>query len=467
MSLSDPLTIKLVIVGDSGCGKTSLRGQYIAGRFSTGYRATIGADFITKSLPNPLDPENRTGVVLQIWDTAGQERFSSLSSAFFRGADAVILMYDVSSPKSLQSLQRWWNEFRERAPVREGEEEDFCCVVVGNKVDIGTVTPNGSDRTQAAGNGDGIAAGKTRAQAKWKVSEAEATSFMELLIPRSASASTSPTDNADNAANSETGPSISFTQAPAASLPAADAKPDADGPSSPPRPRSKSESQSMSIIITDNRHHTPSSLSPPSRGRAHFPAPRRARSRSSTRNGYSVGTKNSLSSAVTRESIYHTPASSFYESARSSPIPFPRDGSSGSPPPDRLGVGLWGSSGRGGRTMSTTSTNSSSALTITQSLFLRTSTSGTAPTEMERNGHAAGPPSPTLPPAERRPKLFFTSAKTGEGVADVFEYVARRVVVKWEWEQRQRDDDGWAAGDGGDTIRIGMRGREGWGMRTA
>ncbi|KZP07467.1 ras-domain-containing protein, partial [Athelia psychrophila] len=126
MSLSDPLTIKLVIVGDSGCGKTSLRGQYIAGRFSTGYRATIGADFITKSLPNPLDPENRTGVVLQIWDTAGQERFSSLSSAFFRGAAShAILLWT-----------RWWNEFRERAPVREGEEEDFCCVVVGNKVDV-------------------------------------------------------------------------------------------------------------------------------------------------------------------------------------------------------------------------------------------------------------------------------------------------------------------------------------------
>ncbi|KZP06234.1 hypothetical protein FIBSPDRAFT_876726 [Athelia psychrophila] len=82
--------------------------------------------------------------------------------------------------------------------------------------------------------------------------------------------------------------------------------------------------------------------------------------------------------------------------------------------------------------MSTSSTNSSSVLTITQSLFLRTSTSGTAPTEMERNGHAAGQPSPTLPPAERRPKLFFTSAKTGKGIADVFEYVARRVVVRWE-----------------------------------
>ncbi|KIM78596.1 hypothetical protein PILCRDRAFT_50498, partial [Piloderma croceum F 1598] len=128
-------TIKLVVIGDSGVGKTSLRGQYISGRFSSGYRATIGADFITKTLPNPIDHTQGASVVLQIWDTAGQERFSSLSSAFFRGADAVILMYDVSSPKSLHSLRKWWDEFKERAPVREGEEEDFCCVVVGNKVD--------------------------------------------------------------------------------------------------------------------------------------------------------------------------------------------------------------------------------------------------------------------------------------------------------------------------------------------
>ena len=48
----------------------------------------------------------------------------------------MILMYDVSSPKSLHSLRKWWDEFKQRAPVREGEEEDFCCVVVGNKVDV-------------------------------------------------------------------------------------------------------------------------------------------------------------------------------------------------------------------------------------------------------------------------------------------------------------------------------------------
>ncbi|OSX56189.1 hypothetical protein POSPLADRAFT_1086824, partial [Postia placenta MAD-698-R-SB12] len=126
-------TIKVVVIGASGVGKTSLRSQYVSGRFTTGYRATIGADFITKSLPHHSALDET--ITLQIWDTAGQERFSSLSSAFFRGADAAILMFDVNQPDTLQALQRWWSDFREKAPVPDDELEDFCCVVVGNKID--------------------------------------------------------------------------------------------------------------------------------------------------------------------------------------------------------------------------------------------------------------------------------------------------------------------------------------------
>ncbi|KAI0056522.1 hypothetical protein BV25DRAFT_1787528, partial [Artomyces pyxidatus] len=132
-------TVKLVVIGDSGVGKTSLRGQYISGRFSTGYRATIGADFISKTLPHHSKPDET--VTLQIWastppDTAGQERFSSLSAAFFRGADAALLMFDVNQPESMHALERWWSEFRARAPLPDEEMEDYCCVVVGNKIDL-------------------------------------------------------------------------------------------------------------------------------------------------------------------------------------------------------------------------------------------------------------------------------------------------------------------------------------------
>ncbi|KAF9043401.1 P-loop containing nucleoside triphosphate hydrolase protein, partial [Panaeolus papilionaceus] len=124
-------TIKLVIVGASGVGKTSFRVKYISGRFSTGYRPTIGVDFITKTIQSPDNGD----LVLQIWDTAGQERFSSLSTAFFRGADAVILMYDVNDRSSLYKLRKWWSDFCAHAPVRHEDRAKFCVVVVGNKVD--------------------------------------------------------------------------------------------------------------------------------------------------------------------------------------------------------------------------------------------------------------------------------------------------------------------------------------------
>ncbi|KAJ7247092.1 P-loop containing nucleoside triphosphate hydrolase protein, partial [Mycena rebaudengoi] len=126
-------TFKVVIIGASGVGKTSIRGQYISARFSTSYRATIGADFITKTLPSQ-EPGGEP-VVLQIWDTAGQERFSSLASAFFRGADAAILVYDVTAPHTMHALRKWWAEFRDKAPVADADLGAFCVVVVGNKMD--------------------------------------------------------------------------------------------------------------------------------------------------------------------------------------------------------------------------------------------------------------------------------------------------------------------------------------------
>ncbi|KAJ7749838.1 P-loop containing nucleoside triphosphate hydrolase protein, partial [Mycena maculata] len=127
-------TFKVVVIGASGVGKTSLRGQYISSRFSSSYRATIGADFITKTLPPLPSSPSPEPITLQIWDTAGQERFSSLASAFFRGADAAVLLYDVTRPETLHALTKWWAEFKDKAPVAEGDT-GFCVAVVGNKLD--------------------------------------------------------------------------------------------------------------------------------------------------------------------------------------------------------------------------------------------------------------------------------------------------------------------------------------------
>jgi Ras-related protein Rab-7A len=83
--------------------------QYVNNKFSQQYKATIGADFVTKE----LQIDDRL-VTLQIWDTAGQERFQSLGVAFYRGADCCVLVYDVNHLKSFESLDNWHNEFLTR-----------------------------------------------------------------------------------------------------------------------------------------------------------------------------------------------------------------------------------------------------------------------------------------------------------------------------------------------------------------
>jgi len=69
-------------------------------------------------------------------DTTGQERFSSLSTAFFQGADAALLMFDLSGPTTMHAMKRWWANFCDKAPVADEHATEYCCVVVGNKIDM-------------------------------------------------------------------------------------------------------------------------------------------------------------------------------------------------------------------------------------------------------------------------------------------------------------------------------------------
>lgn len=110
-------------------GKTSLMSQYVNNKFSKQYKATIGADFMTKEIV--IDD---TIVTLQIWDTAGQERFQSLGVSFYRGADCVMCVYDVNVAKSFESLENWRNEFLVQASPSDPEKFPF--VIIGNKIDV-------------------------------------------------------------------------------------------------------------------------------------------------------------------------------------------------------------------------------------------------------------------------------------------------------------------------------------------
>jgi hypothetical protein len=177
-------------------GKTALRQCYLGQAFHEGYKATIGCDYVVKALeldrqsidgqsaaaagptnpadvgrPSPLpSPTDAVSVRLAVWDTAGQERYASLSTAFFRGADAVVFVYDARSRRSLTALSRWWAVFGERCPVRPGEERSFPVAVVGNKADLIHLVDGGKEYHDDDDEGG-------------PVSEAEARAYWETLLP--------------------------------------------------------------------------------------------------------------------------------------------------------------------------------------------------------------------------------------------------------------------------------------------
>ena len=129
MSTRKKVLLKVIILGDSGVGKTSLMSQYVNKKFNAQYKATIGADFLTKE----VTVDDRL-VTMQIWDTAGQERFQSLGVAFYRGADSCVLCFDVIQPKTFDNLDSWRDEFLIQAGPRD--PDNFPFVVLGNKVDL-------------------------------------------------------------------------------------------------------------------------------------------------------------------------------------------------------------------------------------------------------------------------------------------------------------------------------------------
>jgi Ras-related protein Rab-7A len=123
--------LKIIILGDSGVGKTALLHKYVHGQFIQEHKATIGADFITKEIS--VDDKL---VTLQIWDTAGQERFQSLGTAFYRGADACVLVYDITNDQSFKQIEMWRSSFLEQSSPEETEKFPF--LLCGNKSDLQT-----------------------------------------------------------------------------------------------------------------------------------------------------------------------------------------------------------------------------------------------------------------------------------------------------------------------------------------
>jgi len=125
----DRTLLKVILLGDSGVGKSSIMNQYVHEKFTAEYKATIGADFLTKHLIIDDKP-----ITMQIWDTAGQERFQSLGVAFYRGADCCALVFDVNDEKTFENVNSWKEEFLLKAGIEDPQTFPF--VLLGNKIDV-------------------------------------------------------------------------------------------------------------------------------------------------------------------------------------------------------------------------------------------------------------------------------------------------------------------------------------------
>ena len=126
MSEEDYDTIfKIVIVGDSGVGKTNLITRYLKNDFKPETKATIGVEFSDKKYIY----KNKT-IKVQIWDTAGQERYRSLTSMYYKGAKGAIFVYDISSKNSFENIDKWLIEMKKTA------DENIKIILIGNKCDL-------------------------------------------------------------------------------------------------------------------------------------------------------------------------------------------------------------------------------------------------------------------------------------------------------------------------------------------
>ncbi|KAG2190035.1 hypothetical protein INT46_004877 [Mucor plumbeus] len=123
---SNPLRkFKLVFLGEQSVGKTSLITRFMYDTFDNTYQATIGIDFLSKT----MYLEDRT-VRLQLWDTAGQERFRSLIPSYIRDSSVAVVVYDITSRTSFQNTSKWIED------VRAERGSEVIIVLVGNKTDL-------------------------------------------------------------------------------------------------------------------------------------------------------------------------------------------------------------------------------------------------------------------------------------------------------------------------------------------
>jgi len=137
---------KLVIVGDSGVGKSNIFTRFIQDEFNMDSKATIGVEFSAKN----ISVKNKV-IKAQVWDTAGQERFRALAKSYYRGAVGALLVYDITNYDSFKNIKKWLKE------VKDYADSHLVTLLIGNKSDLeesrAVKTEEGAELAESQGLG--------------------------------------------------------------------------------------------------------------------------------------------------------------------------------------------------------------------------------------------------------------------------------------------------------------------------
>ena len=136
--------LRLVLIGDSGVGKSAILMRFADDSFTQSFITTIGIDFKIRTIT--LDGKR---IKLQIWDTAGQERFKTITTAYYRGAMGILLVYDVTNEPTFANISQWM------AAIRQHASDSVNKVLLGNKAD--TSGPLAAKRAVATARGQALA----------------------------------------------------------------------------------------------------------------------------------------------------------------------------------------------------------------------------------------------------------------------------------------------------------------------
>lgn len=122
---TESYSIKIVVVGDSGVGKSNILNRFVHNEFNHDSKATVGVELNSKSYKI-----NDKIVKVHLWDTAGQERYKSITAAYYKGAKGAMIVYDITKHDSFKSVDKWYSE------IKDYGDKSLFPILVGNKCDL-------------------------------------------------------------------------------------------------------------------------------------------------------------------------------------------------------------------------------------------------------------------------------------------------------------------------------------------